>query len=81
MGILLAFLRPLTTYFLIGFASILGVTAAYYKVRHDEKVRVMQQIEKEKSDAIAKAKDARQRFFDLCARTPDCRVPDDWFRD
>lgn len=81
MGIIVTFLRPFLPYFVVGIVGFLGLSAAYYKVRHDEKVRVMQQIEKEKSDAIAKAQDARRRFFDLCFRTANCRVPDDWFRD
>ena len=81
MTVLIAFLRPFLPYIAWGLAGILGLSAAYWKVRHDEKVRVMQQIEKEKSDAIAKAQDAKRRFFDLCSRTSDCRVPDEWFRD
>jgi hypothetical protein len=81
MGILLTFLRPFLLYFIVGIIGFLGLTTAYWKVRHDEKVRVMQQIEKEKSDAIAKAQDAKRRFFDLCSRTSNCRVPDEWYRD
>jgi hypothetical protein len=81
MIVLLAFLRPFLPYIAWGLAGILGLSTAYWKVRHDEKVRVMQQVEKEKSDAIAKAQDARRKFFDLCSRTSDCRVPDEWFRD
>ena len=81
MTVLIAFLRPFLPYIAWGLAGILGLSAAYWKVRHDEKVRVMQQIEKEKSDAIAKAQDAKRRFFDLCSRTSNCRVPDEWYRD
>mgnify|MGYP003348433713 CR=1 FL=1 len=81
MGILLTFLRPFLLYFIVGIIGFLGLTTAYWKVRHDEKVRVMQQIEKEKSDAIAKAEQARRWFLDACSRAPDCKLPDSWFRD
>jgi hypothetical protein len=81
MTVLIAFLRPFLPYIAWGLAGFLGLSAAYWKVRHDEKVRVMQQIEKEKSDAIAKANEARRWFLDACSRAPDCRLPDSWFRD
>jgi hypothetical protein len=81
MGIIVTILRPFLPYIVVGLIGFLGLTTAYYKVRHDENVRVMQQIEQEKSDAIAKARDARSKFFDLCNTLPNCRVPDDWFRD
>ena len=81
MGIILAFLRPFLPQMLIALTCVMGLTAAYWKVRHDEKVRIMQQIDKEKSDAIAKAKDAREKFYFLCNSVPSCRVPDEWYRD
>lgn len=52
------------------------------KIQHDERRAVLAKIEQEKSDAINKAQEARERLRDLCSSAPaDCVLPDNWFRD
>jgi hypothetical protein len=52
------------------------------KIQHDERRAVLVQIEQEKSDAINKAREARDRLRADCERSPaDCVLPDRWFRD
>ena len=62
----------------IGLALLSGV---YLKIRHDAQAEVITRIEKEKTDAIDKARTARDRIRALCNRNPAQCVPDDYFRD
>ena len=81
MGFLLALLRPFLGY-IAGAVVIAALTAGiYYKIRHDAQAEVLVKIEQEKNDAIAKAREARDRLRAICDITPDNCVPDDWFRD
>lgn len=77
----LEFLTPYALYIAIGLAISGGLTGVYFKIRHDEKVRVIQQIEKEKDDAISKATKERDRIRQLCLANPSNCTPDDEFRD
>lgn len=80
-AVVLRFLAPYMLQIMIGLAIVGGLTGVYFKIKHDEKVRVLQQVEKEKQDAIKKGKDARDHIRDLCNINPTGCVPDDWFRD
>ncbi len=60
-------------------AVLLG--AIVLKIRHDAQSALLAQIEREKTDAITKAQQARDRLRALCERNPADCLPDDWFRD
>lgn len=75
------FFPPLRTYALYAALGIALVGGFYLKVRHDAQAEIIERIEKEKSDAIEKARAARERIRALCDRDPTNCVPDDWFRD
>lgn len=79
--VLWAILRPLLPYVLVAVALTGTITGFYFKVRHDEKVRIIAQIEKEKTNAINNANAARDRVKTLCQSQPANCTPDDEFRD
>jgi hypothetical protein len=60
-------------------SSLAGTT--YLVIRHNAQVEIIAKIEREKTDAINKARKASDRLRDLCNIDPSNCVPDDWFRD
>lgn len=82
MGSLIwAVVRPYVGY-LIGAIAIAGLATGWImKIKHDEKVRVLARVEREKEDAIKTATKARERVRKLCDATPLQCGPSDWYRD
>lgn len=70
------------TRYLIGAALIATFAAGiYFKIRHDAQADLLVTIEREKDDAISKAREARDRLRVVCDAAPDSCMPDDWYRD
>ncbi len=80
---LIAFALSKVGRYVIGGLIVAGLLAGlYYKIRHDAQAALIVQIEKEKADAIEKARAARDRIRDLCARDPaGCLSDNGWWRD
>lgn len=79
---MLAFLLSPIGRWLAAFAVIAALTGIIVmKIRHDAQSALLAQIEREKTDAITKARDARDRLRAVCERNPADCLPDDWFRD
>ena len=81
MTTFLLLIRPLLPYILVLVAFSGTVTSFYLKIQHDEKVRVLAKVEKEKQDAIDKGNRARARVQALCKKHPNNCTPDDEFLD
>jgi hypothetical protein len=78
---LIALIRPFLGYIIGGVAIAAVAGGVVLKIRHDAQADIIIKIEQEKSDAIDKARAARERIRDLCNLNPAGCVPDDWFRD
>jgi len=81
IAIVVAFLRPYLVSILLGVVIVCAGTGLYFKIAHDAKVATLAKVEQEKSDAIKKAREARDVVRNICITNPTCGVPDDWFRD
>lgn len=84
-GLIARFVAPYALQIAIGLAVGLavagGLTAVYFKIRHDAVVEERIKVEREKQDAINKANKAREILRDHCVADPKTCVPEEYFRD
>ena len=76
-----AYFQKYIIYIIAVCAIIAAFGAFYFKVQHDAKVATLAKVEQEKSNAITKAREARDVVRDMCNSNPNCGVRDSWFRD
>jgi len=81
MNALIWLLSPIARYAAFGLLIIALAGGIYLKIQNDAVSAERARIEQEKTDAINKAREARDNLRAACDRDPAACVPDNQYRD